>query len=77
MRGSIRVLSRFDERRNEMMSEEKFDEIGKVTTMEFDSFKKEIFTQNQMISSRLFIMSDMLNDLQAEIEAIDAALIKE
>jgi len=54
-----------------------FEDALKGLEDEIDSFKKEIFEQNQMISSRLFIISDILNELRAEIETIDAALIKE
>lgn len=49
----------------------------KMTIMEFDSFKRDTFKQNQMISNRLLVISDILNKLRAEIETIDAALIKE
>ncbi len=50
---------------------------NKITIMEFDNFKNEIFEQNRMIASRLVAISGILDDLRAEVEAIDAALIKE
>lgn len=44
---------------------------------ELYEFKNDIIEQNRLISSNLVMLSNILDDLKTEIEAIYLALIKE